>query len=250
MSWFSGLGGTDMGLIALGGLVGGLVNGLTGFGTGLSAMPVWLQVLPAPIAAQLAAAGGVAGQLSTLRVIWPAIDWVRLAPMLLAGLLGVPIGVALLPYVDARAFKRGVAVVLIGYSVAMLLAGRHLRVNGGGRGAEALVGLFGGVLGGLAGLSGVTPTVWAALKGWTKDQRRGVFQAFNLTILSSTLLAHLAAGLLSARFLAALALALPGTFLGVALGQALYRRLDDRGFDRAVLALLLAAGVGLLATTR
>src|SRR6266487_3872163 len=42
----------------------------------------------------------------------------------------------------------------------------------GGRG----IGFAGGILGGLAGLSGVLPTLWASVRGWGKDERRGVFQ--------------------------------------------------------------------------
>jgi uncharacterized protein len=239
----------QIGLITAGALAGGFVNGLTGFGTGLSAMPFWLQALPASLSAQLAAAGGVAGQLTTLRSIWHAIDWRALAPMLLAGLAGVPLGALLLPYVDQGLFKRGVGLILVLYSLCMLLAGPRLQLPPGGRVADVIVGFAGGILGGLAGLSGVTPTVWAALQGWSKERRRGVFQAFNLTILSAMLIAHLARGLVTPAFLSALILALPGTFLGVFLGQALYARLDDRRFDRVVLALLGCAGVGLLLTT-
>jgi len=52
-----------------------------------------------------------------------------------------------------------------------------------GRTADGAIGFAGGILGrGLAGLSGALPTVWATLRGWGKDERRGVFQAFNLTI--------------------------------------------------------------------
>ena len=47
----------------------------------------------------------------------------------------------------------------------------------------------------LAGLSGALPTLWASVRGWGKDERRGVFQAFNWSVLSATLLAHAAWGL-------------------------------------------------------
>ncbi len=40
--------------------------------------------------------------------------------------------------------------------------------------------------------------------------------------------------------------ALPGTFAGAFIGQRIYRRLDDRSFDRLVLAILLVAGIMLL----
>lgn len=238
-----------IGLISLGALAGGFVNGLTGFGTGLSAMPIWLQALPPPLAAQLAAAGGVAGQVTTLKTIWHAIDWRALTPLLGAGLIGVPLGALLVPHVEPTRFKQAVGIVLVVYASLMLLSGSRLRLPDYGHRSDMIVGLAGGLMGGLAGLSGVAPTVWAALQGWSKERRRGVFQAFNLTILGATLLAHLWRGLIGPQFMTALLLALPGTFLGVWLGQRLYARLDDRRFDRVVLMLLGIAGAGLLATT-
>jgi uncharacterized protein len=246
---FSGFPAATIALITLGAFAGGVVNGLTGFGTGLTAMPIWLQALPPSLAAQLAAAGGVAGQLTTLRAIWHAIDWRALGPMLLAGLIGVPIGTALVPLIDVTVFKRSIGIVLIIYAAIMLAAGPRLRVPPMGRAVDIVVGFSGGLLGGLAGVSGVMPTIWAALQGWSKERRRSVFQAFNLTILTATVVAHLWSGLATRQFLPALLLALPGTFLGVYLGQRIYARLDDRRFDRLVLVILGFAGVGLLATT-
>ena len=46
------LGGALLGGAA-GALIGGLLNGLTGFGTGLTALPLWLQVLEPAVAAKL-----------------------------------------------------------------------------------------------------------------------------------------------------------------------------------------------------
>ena len=51
-------------LVLTGALIGGLLNGLTGFGTGLTALPVWLQVLEPVVAAQLVSVASVLGHLS------------------------------------------------------------------------------------------------------------------------------------------------------------------------------------------
>jgi uncharacterized membrane protein YfcA len=236
--------------VLAGALAGGLVNGLTGFGTGLTALPLWLQALEPVIAAQLVSAASVAGHLGTLHAIWHAIDWRRLMPMLAGGLLGVPIGTWLLPLIPIAAFKAIVGALLILYCAFMLLAAGRVKLEAGGKGAEAIVGLAGGVLGGIAGLSGALPTVWAALKGWPKEQRRVFFQVFNLTLLSAMLVASLLQGLVGAGFLAALAVSLPGTFGGAWLGSRLYRRLDDRRFDRIVLLFLLLSGVALIWSSR
>ena len=108
------------------------------------------------------------------------------------------------------------------------------------------MGFAGGVLGGLAGLSGALPTLWAGLRGWGKDERRGVFQAFNGSVLLAALAAHAASGLITAEVGRLVLLALPGTAAGAWLGARAYRKLSDRRFNDAVLGLLLASGLFLV----
>jgi uncharacterized protein len=233
-------------LILLGALAGGFVNGLTGFGTALTGLPIWLQAVEPAIAAQLASACSVLGHISTFPAIWRAIEWRRVAPLIAAGLIGVPIGTLLLPFIPLGLFKLGVGLVLVGYCAFMLIAAGRVRMAAGGRGAETGIGFVAGVLGGLAGLSGVLVTVWASLKGWPKDQRRTFFQAFNFTVLTAMLVASAVAGQIGLRSVLALCIAAPGTFIGAALGLRLYRRLDDVAFDRLVLLVLLLSGVALI----
>jgi uncharacterized protein len=233
-----------------GALAGGFVNGLTGFGTGLTALPFWLQALEPVLAAQLVSAASVAGHITAIPAVWAKVDWRRLAPLLGGGLLGVPIGAWLLPHIPVAAFKLAVGTVLVVYCTLMLIAAGRVRLAAGGRKTEAGIGVLAGVLGGMAGLSGALPTVWASLKGWPKEERRIVFQAFNMTILSAMLVATLVQGLIGKRFLLALLLALPATLIGARLGAWLYHRLDDRRFDRVVLVLLLISGLGLVWSNR
>jgi uncharacterized protein len=237
-------------ILLAGALAGGFVNGLTGFGTGLTALPLWLQALEPVLAAQLVSAASIVGHATAIPGIWARVDWRRMAPLLTGGLLGVPVGSWLLPHIPLAAFKIAVGAVLIGYSTFMLIAAGRVRLQGGGRAAEAGVGLAGGILGGMAGLSGALPTVWAALKGWPKEERRMVFQAFNMTILSAMLVATVVQGLIGTRLLLALAVSLPATLIGGRIGAWLYHRLDDRRFDRLVLALLLVSGLVLIWSNR
>jgi uncharacterized membrane protein YfcA len=237
-------------ILLAGALAGGFVNGLTGFGTGLTALPLWLQALEPVLAAQLVSAASIVGHVTAIPGIWARVDWRRLAPLLAGGLLGVPVGSWLLPHIPLAAFKIAVGAVLIGYSAFMLIAAGRVRLEAGGRTAEAGVGLASGILGGMAGLSGALPTVWAALKGWPKEERRIAFQAFNMTILSAMLAATVVQGLIGTRLLLALALSLPATLIGGRIGAWLYHRLDDRRFDRLVLALLLLSGLVLVWSNR
>jgi uncharacterized protein len=236
-------------LIFAGALAGGIVNGLTGFGSALTALPVWLQAVEPLVAAQLGSACSVLGHLRTFPTIWGAVDWRRMAPMLAAGLAGVPIGTLMLPHIGLGMFKLGVGMVLAAHCSFMLLAAGRVKVAAGYRGerwAEAVVGFAGGVLGGLAALSGVLPTVWASLKDWRKDERRIFFQAFNFTVLTAMLVASALSGLVGIRSIVAFAVAAPGTLVGASLGLAVYRRLDDLRFDRVVLVVLLLSGLALV----
>ena len=123
-------------------------------------------------------------------------------------------------------------------------------VSWGGRWADTVTGLFGGVLGGMAGLSGALPTVWASLRGWSKDDKRSMFQVFNLTILSAALIAHALAGRVTGALAVPVAMALPGTLLGAWLGFRAYRQLNDRNFSDLVMGLLLFSGAMLLLSQR
>lgn len=233
-------------LILIGALLGGFVSGLTGFGTGLTALPFWLHAVSPVLAAPLVVVCSLVAHVQTLPAIWHAIDLRRVTPFIIGGVAGVPVGTAFLPVVSVVTFKVAVALLLIAYCGFLLAASIRPQIRWGGRIADGFVGLGGGLLGGLAGLSGPLPTIWASVRGWGKDARRGVFQAFNFSILTLALITQAAAGLVTVELGRLVLFALPGTLAGAWLGRRVYRRLDDRRFDRLVLILLLFSGIALL----
>jgi uncharacterized membrane protein YfcA len=235
-------------LVLLGGLAGGFVSGLAGFGTGITALGIWLYVLSPTVAATLVIVCSIGGQLQTLPKIWHAVEVRRVAPFIIPGLLGVPIGTMLLASVEVRTFKLAIGILLLAYSLHSLLHRAHSGYQWGGRTADSAIGLGGGILGGLAGLSGPLPTVWADIRGWSKEQKRSLFQVFNLTILCAALVSHFAAGLVTRDLVVAAAVALPGTFIGSWIGFALYTRLSERRFKEIILVLLCVSGIALVWT--
>jgi uncharacterized membrane protein YfcA len=232
--------------VLLGAFSGGFVNGLAGFGTGLVAMGIWLHVTPPAIAVPLAVVCSIVAQVQTIPAIWHAIRPRRVLPFIVPGLLGVPIGTQLLTYLHPNAFRVGVGALLVGFSIFSLAVGTGFKSAWGGRTVDGVVGLAGGLLGGLAGLSGPLPTMWAAIRGWDKNERRGLFQAFNLSILMASLISLALAGHLTAETGWTVMVALPGTITGSWIGSRLYRRLTDRHFHNVILGLLAFSGVTLL----
>jgi uncharacterized membrane protein YfcA len=116
----------------------------------------------------------------------------------------------------------------------------------GGRWADATVGFAGGILGGLAGLSGPLPILWASVRGWDKDQRRGIFQIFNGTVLFAALCLQAGAGLIGQQTVWLALLAFPATMIGAWLGARTYRALSDHNFRDVVLGLLFLSGIVLV----
>jgi uncharacterized membrane protein YfcA len=233
-------------VVMLGALTGGFVSGLAGFGTGLVAMGIWLHALSPAVASSLVVICSVVSQVQTIPTIWRSIQPRHVLPLIIPGLIGVPIGTQLLGLINPNTFRYGMGVLLVGFSTFSLLCGTGLKISWGGRVADGFVGLAGGVLGGLTGLSGPLPTMWATVRGWGKDERRSVFQSFNLTILSAALLSHALTGHLTAAVWWAVVVALPGTLAGAWLGAFVYRHLSDRHFHSIILGLLGVSGLMLL----
>ena len=234
--------------VLLGALAGGFVVGLAGFGNGIVALGLWLFALPPSVAATLVAVCSVAAQLQNLPRIWHTIEPGRVIPFILPGLIGIPIGTALLASVDVRTFKLTIGFILLAYSLHALIHRSKSGVSWGGRTADGAIGFGGGILGGLAGLSGPLPTVWADIRGWTKVQSRSVFQVFNLAVLSAVVVAHAVAGFVTRELLLAAAIALPASMVGSWIGFAVYGRLSDWLFKQAILALLFVSGTAHILT--
>lgn len=239
----------DIAIVVAGALVAGFVNGLSGTGYALMALGFWLQAMSPVTAAPLVALCAVAGHLQALRSIWTGVRWPRLWPFLIAGLVGVPIGTVLLEHVRVQPLKLGVGLLLIFYSAWMGFVRRPPVVGGGGRAADATVGLAGGVLGGMASLSGPAPTIWVQLRGWGKDEQRGVNQPFNMAILATALASAGVAGLLDRTFWIWAAITVPVSLVGARLGLLLYGRVNDVVFRQLVLVLLALSGMTLVLTS-
>jgi uncharacterized protein len=243
------MGAAEIAIVFIGALAGGVVNGLTGFGTAITTLGIWLHVMSPVMASSLAIICAVASQVQTLHLIRRSIRWKREAAFIVPGLIGVPLGTLVLPHVDPTMFRLGLGAFLVVYPAYVLLRSRHIAWAFGGSAADGAVGFGGGFLGGLTGLSGVLPVVWTDIRGWGKDERRAVVQSFNMAILSLALVTHAATGLLTRDVAIEAIVALPGTIGGAWLGAFLYRRLADRGYQRVVMLLLIASGLGLIWTS-
>ena len=230
----------------MGALCGGFVSGLAGFGTGITAIGIWLYAIEPSMAGSLAIICSVLAQSQTMPKIWHTVEAKQVLPFVIPGLIAAPLGTLLLAHIDARMLRLAVGVFLLLFSGLMFLQRPGERHGWGGRWADGVVGFGGGLLGGLIGLSGPLPTLWAGFRGWNKAESRALFQVFNFSILLLALISRAVAGQLNSAVGYAALAAVPGTVLGAWLGGRAYGRLSDVGFKRSILILLCVSGASLV----
>lgn len=235
-------------ILIIGAVLGGLVQGLSGSNFGMTATSVWAWFLAPQLVAPLALTGSLTGQIMGALTLRRSFHWRRFTPFLLGGLLGIPLGVALLPRLDTDLFKIVLGGLLVLTCPALLLASELPRIRRGGRMADGLAGVGGGILGGLGGYTGVIPTLWTTLRGLPKDEQRAIIQNFNLGIQLVTLAAYLSQGLITRALLPQLALLIPVVLFCSWLGTRLYMGLSETHFRQLVLVLLTVSGAAMLAS--
>lgn len=234
-------------VVALGAALAGFVQGLSGFAFAMVAMAVWAWWVDPQLAAAMAVFGGFSGQLLAALTVRRGFDWKLLLPFVLGGLAGIPVGVGILPLLDVNVFKLALGSLLVVICPIMLLGNRLPRVTGGGRVADGTAGFIGGVLGGIAGVSGAIPTLWCTLRGMPKDAQRAVIQNFNLGMLGVTLATYIGTGVISLATLPMLAIVVPAMLIPTLLGARLYIGISEATFRRIVLGLLTLSGFAMLA---
>lgn len=232
-------------IVSLGAFIGAISAGAAGFAFAMTASAIWLHAIDPVRSALLVVALGTVLHAGLVWRMRHSIERARLAPFLIGGLLGIPLGVALLTSIDTAALRRGLGVMLLCYGTYALLVRALPSITVGGRRADAAVGLLGGVMSGLGGYSGVPTTIWTQLRGWPKDVARGVFQPFILATHVATLVV-LGGLTVDATSVILLASALPALAFGGWLGYRLYGRLNDAQFRRLLSVLIAASGAALL----
>ena len=210
-------------------------------------MGLWAWALPPQLAAPLAVFGALLGQVASFASVRGGFDLRRIAPLVIGGALGVPIGVFLLHNADPLRFKLAIGALLALYGLYGLAVRDPPRVKARRRRRSTpFAGLVGGVLGGLGGMSGAVPAIWTQLRGWKRELRRATMQVYNIAMQVLTLAAYARTGALDAGALRLFAVVAPAMLIPAFLGARLFPRVSERGFERLALVLLVASGLGML----
>ncbi len=233
-------------LLVCGAVVAGFVQGLSGFAFSMVAMSFWVWGLDPKLASVMAVFGSLTGQLVATFSVRRKLHLTTLLPYLTGGLLGVPLGVYVLPVLNPDLFKLALSLVLVIWWPLMLLSQQLPRITLGGKFADALAGALGGFMGGLGGITGAIPTLWSTLRGLDKEQQRAVIQNFNLATLAVTMAAYVATGVVTAEMVPLLPVVAIALLFPARIGVRVYAKLSQEAFRKLVLSLLTVSGLVML----
>jgi hypothetical protein len=136
------------------------VAGFAGFAFGIVAAAVWLHFLSPGQSAALIVAFGLIVQGVAVWKLRRAVKLGRLAPFLIGGAIGVPIGAELLWWTSPAVLRVVIGIILVVFSVYSLWRPKLGSASSAGPVADGGIGIVNGVIGGATGLAGIAATVW------------------------------------------------------------------------------------------
>lgn len=237
--------GTVLGLFLLASFLGGLTNGLTGFALGLVVSGIWLHIITPLQTAVLIVGFSLVTQSYGIWKLRRSLNWRNVAPFIIGGTIGIPVGAMLLAYTNPAYLRVGVGVLLVIYSLYSLLRPK-LKPIGSNVAIDVGIGVLNGLLAGLTGLVGVIITVWCQLRGLPKDVQRTTFQPVMFASGLVTAASLTFAGAITTETVKLYFLGLPLMLIGMWSGFKLYGKLNDETFRKIILLLLLLSGVMLV----
>jgi uncharacterized membrane protein YfcA len=236
--------GAALGWLLGAALAGGLARGFSGFGAALIFVPLASVALGPRGAAPLMLLVEAVAIVSLTPAAWRLADRPQVGWLALGALVGTPLGAAILVQADPLALRWGITLAILAL-LGLLVSGWRVR---GRPSLPAIlgVGLVGGVLGGVAMVSG--PPVMAYLLGQAGPARQ-VRASFGLFLAAGGLIAgvaYAAAGLLTPALAAPFLLTAPVYGLGIWLGTRMFGLASEQAFRLGCYGMIaLAALLGL-----
>ena len=219
----------------------GFIQGLVGFGSGLVMVPILVLIIEPKV---LIPAVLIHGLIMNGALAFEArknIQRGRIAPILLGGLIGLPIGVYLLVFLSPDVLKIIIGLVIIIFG-SLLLSGKNFLLKRE-RIFSIPIGITSGLLNGSVSMSGPPVILFFANQGVMKDNFRANLVTYFYILNIITLMADAVVGLISEDVLIFAGSTLPFALLGIFIGTKVSKKVNEKVFRRIALILVSMAGL-------
>ena len=217
---------------------------LSGFGVALVAMALLPPLIGIRLATPLVAV--IALTLETILILRyrQALDVKAIWRVVLAALIGTPLGVYFLSRVDEEIALSLLGIVIAGYALYALLGLKMPRLD---KPIWAYIaGLFGGLLGGAYNTSGPPVILYADCRRWPQDMFKSNLQGYFIVSSVAVVASHVFNGNLTPQVWGLFWWTTPFILVGAVAGLSLDRWLNPVIFRRLVLVLLIVMGIRMI----
>jgi hypothetical protein len=104
-------------LFLLAAFIGGFASGLAGFAMGFIVSAIWLHVITPLQTTALIVGYGLWTQGYGVWKLRHSLSWQNVAPFIVGGTIGVPIGTMLLAHIDPAVLRGGIGLLLVVYGL-------------------------------------------------------------------------------------------------------------------------------------
>lgn len=219
--------------------VSSFLRSVVGFGNALIAMPLLAVLLGIGTATPLVALTGPLLSFGILILDWRKVNLRSTWRLLLASVLGIPLGLLFLHNGSEELVKTVLALVLILFGAYSLFS-RQIPLLGD-RWAIPF-GFIAGILGGAYNTNGPPIVVYSSLKRWKPDQFRSTLQGYFLPTGLIVAASHGLSGMWSGEVMNLFVYSIPVHIAAIAAGNWLHHRIPEGRFDRIVYILLILLG--------
>lgn len=223
-----------------------LIRSAFGFGEALVAVPLLALRLPVNVAAPLAVLVSITVAAVVVVQDWQKIHLRSTGWLVLATLVGIPLGLLLLTHGNQRWVKAALAAIIVGFSAWALIGRRPPELQSDSKVWLLGCGFIAGVLGGAYGMNGPPLAMYGGMRRWSAQHFRATLQAYFLPASLIGMAGYWAAGLwvyaVTRYFLYSLPLIIPA----ILIGRVLNHRLQGDAFLKYVYAGLLVTGAALM----
>ncbi len=220
------------------------VRAIFGFGDVLVSVPILTLMVGPRMAVPLMGMVGATNALLILLRERSAVHWQPVRYLLMASVVGIPLGVLALKWLPERWIAVALGLLLIGFCAWSLTGRRSVQLDSP-RWAWPF-GFAAGLMGGAVTATGPPVVIYATTQGWSPTEMRATIQGFFVPNGAVILIAHFVGDLWTPVVWQTYLCTLPLIFLALPIGGILAGRISDARFEQLTLVVLMGTGLLLL----
>ncbi len=221
-----------------------IIRAIFGFGDVLVSVPILTLIIGPREAVPLMGLVGATNALFILLRERRGVHWRPVRYLLMASVVGIPLGAWALAVLPERWIAVALGLVLVGYCAWALLGQRVVRLHSP-RWAWPF-GFGAGLMGGAVAATGPPIVVYSTTQGWSPTEMRATMQGFFLPNGVFIMVSHLVGGLWTPWVLATYLMTLPLIAIALPLGWRISGSISAPRFEQLTQLVLLGTGVLLL----